>query len=126
MTTTHTPDTRTPAGATTTNTRTPLWRAACDACPWSQDAPTYGAAGEAARAHSDDCPDASTTVQPIPDHADALPELTAESSVAEVRWVASEARAVLTDPDPERRARFLARKRALLDYIERTTGGEAS
>lgn len=54
--------------------------------------------------------------------AHALPELTAASSVAEVRWVASEARALASVDDPERRARFLARKRALLAYIEATTG----
>lgn len=55
---------------------------------------------------------------------DALPELTAESSVAEVGWVAREARALMSVDDPERRARFLTRKRRLLDFIEqRQTGG---
>lgn len=38
--------------------------------------------------------------------------------VREIGWVAREARALLSDPDPERRARFMERKRALLDAIE--------
>lgn len=41
-----------------------------------------------------------------------------EARIREIGWVAREARALLTDPDPERRARFMERKRALLDVLE--------
>lgn len=40
--------------------------------------------------------------------------------VMEIGWVAREARALREDPDPERRARFMERKRALLEAVERT------
>lgn len=45
-----------------------------------------------------------------------------DAAAAEVRWVASEARALMSDDDPQRRASFLERKRALLAYIAQTTG----
>lgn len=51
-------------------------------------------------------------------------ELTSATAPADVSRVAAEAHARLTDPDPERRARFMARKGALLALIESTTGGE--
>ena len=51
--------------SSTDNTPRPEWRAACTACGWSTTAPTYAAAGEAAREHGDGCPDASTTVEAV-------------------------------------------------------------
>lgn len=54
---------------------------------------------------------------------DALPELTAATATAEIAWVAREARALRGSDDEQRRARFMARKSALLAYIESTTGG---
>lgn len=61
-----------------------------------------------------------------PEHVPGqLPLLDSSAAAAdEVRWVAREARALLGSDDEVRRAAFLARKRALLDYIERTTGGK--
>lgn len=44
-----------------------------------------------------------------------------EAAAREVRWIASEARALIGSDDEARRARFLTRKRALLDYLERST-----
>lgn len=43
----------------------PTWRASCDTCGWEQRADTYTAAGDAARGHGDDCPDASTLVDSL-------------------------------------------------------------
>lgn len=112
----------------TTTTSTLTWVAACDACTWVQQTPTCTDAGQAARAHGDTCSEASTTVQPIPRHTPqdggALPELTAATATAEIAWVAREARALRGSDDEPRRARYFARKRALLAYIERTTGGQ--
>lgn len=39
---------------------------------------------------------------------------------AEIRWVAREAIALRGDPDPGRRARFMERKLALLDVIDKS------
>lgn len=49
------------------------------------------------------------------------PLASAGASTREVGWVAREARALAGSDDEQRRARFVARKRALLDYIEATT-----
>lgn len=38
----------------------------------------------------------------------------------EIRWIAREAIALRTDRDPDRRARFLERKHALLAVVEST------
>lgn len=46
----------------TNNNESVPWQAACDACDWLTLHTTYAAAGEAARAHGNDCEDASTTV----------------------------------------------------------------
>ncbi|NLW98487.1 MAG: hypothetical protein GXY39_02160 [Actinomycetales bacterium] len=43
----------------------PQWRASCEACGWSTAAPTYADAGEAARAHADECPEAATLVEAV-------------------------------------------------------------
>lgn len=58
---------------------------------------------------------------PVPGHVPGqLPLLDSASAVrAEIRWVAAEARALLGSTDEPRRARFYARKRALLAYIDR-------
>lgn len=48
-----------------------------------------------------------------------LPDLGAPGAATrEVAWVAREARALRGSDDEQRRARFMARKRALLAYIE--------
>lgn len=53
------------------------------------------------------------------------PLASAGASTREVGWIAREARALVGCDDEQRRARFVARKRALLAYIE-TTDGEAA
>ena len=53
-------------------------------------------------------------------------ELTAATATAEIAWVARQPRALRGSDDEQRRARFMARKAALLAYIEGTAGGEAS
>lgn len=57
--------------------------------------------------------------------SDALPLLdSGRAATLEIRWVADEARALMSAPfDAARRERFMARKRALLDYIERDNEG---
>jgi len=50
---------------TITDTPRPEWRAACTACGWSTTTDTYTAAGEAARAHADECPEAATLVEAV-------------------------------------------------------------
>lgn len=57
-----------------TDTPRPEWRAACTACGWSTTAPTYAAAGDAARAHGGTCEDASTVVE-----VDEGPELVCDT-----------------------------------------------
>ena len=57
--------------------------------------------------------------------SDDLPLLdSGHAATLEIRWVADEARALMSAPfDAARRERFMARKRALLDYIERDNEG---
>lgn len=49
-----------------------------------------------------------------------------EAVRAEIRWVAREAIALHTDRDPDRRARFLVRKRALLAAVEEAACSSSS
>lgn len=42
-----------------------VWRATCEACGWSTTTDTYTTAGEAARAHADECPEAATLVEAV-------------------------------------------------------------
>lgn len=51
----------------------------------------------------------------------ALPDLDAPGAATrEVAWIAREARALRGSDDEQRRARYMARKSALLAHIERT------
>lgn len=54
-----------PSSSDTASTPAPAWRAACAACGWSTSTTTYSAAGDAARAHGDICPEASTVVDAL-------------------------------------------------------------
>lgn len=53
-----------------------------------------------------------------PHDGDTLPQLTAATATAEIAYIAREARALRGSDDEQRRARFLARKRALLEFID--------
>lgn len=57
--------------------------------------------------------------------SDDMPLLdSGHAATLEIRWVADEASAMMSAPfDAARRERFVARKRALLDYIERDNEG---
>lgn len=57
--------------------------------------------------------------------SDDLPLIdSSHAATLEIRWVADEARALMSAPfDAARRERFMARKRALLDYLERQDEG---
>lgn len=49
------------------------------------------------------------------------------AATLEIQWLASEGRALMSaPPDDARRERFTARKRALLDYLERQDEGGRS
>lgn len=57
--------------------------------------------------------------------SDGLPLInSSHAATLEIGWIAREARALMSAPfDAARREQFMARKRALLDYLERHNNG---